>query len=66
MTDKNVDIDAFATTLRFIYNGYKNVELTGDSALAVLYIGKIFDFFFANFYDLSNEISNQAIGIHLH
>ena len=34
-----VEIEAFKTTLRFIYNGCKNVELTGESALAVLYIG---------------------------
>ena len=32
-------IDALRTTLLFIYNAYKNVELTGESALGVLYIG---------------------------
>ena len=37
--DEMVEIDALKTTLRFIYNAYKNVELTGESALSVLYIG---------------------------
>ena len=41
VNDEMVEIEAFKTTLLFIYNTYKtkNVELTGDSALAVLYIG---------------------------
>ena len=39
MKDERVEIDAFRIVLLFIYNAYKNVELTGDSALAVLYIG---------------------------
>ena len=50
MKDEMVEIDAFTTTLLFIYNAYKNVklELTDESALAVLYIGialtfKLFD-----------------------
>ena len=34
-----VEIDALKTTLLFIYSTYKNVELTGESALPVLYIG---------------------------
>ena len=39
MTDERVEIEALKTTLRSIYSSYKNVKLTGDSALAVLYIG---------------------------
>ena len=34
-----VEIDAFKTMLFFIYNAYKNVILTSESALTVLYIG---------------------------
>lgn len=40
VNDDWIEVDAFKTTLRFIYSAYKNVELTGESALAVLYIGK--------------------------
>ena len=39
--DERVEIDALKTALLFIYNAYKKVELTGESALAVLYIGII-------------------------
>lgn len=39
MTDERVEIEALKTTIRSIYNSYKNVKLTCDSALAVLYIG---------------------------
>ena len=28
--------------LNFIYKGYKNVSLSGDSVMAVLYVGKNF------------------------
>ena len=34
-----VEIDAFRTMLVFCNSAYKNVVLTGESALAVLYIG---------------------------
>ena len=40
--DEKVEIDALKKTFLFIYNAYKNVELTGESALAVLYIGMVF------------------------
>ena len=39
--DERVEIDALKTALLFIYNAYKKMELTGESALAVLYIGII-------------------------
>ena len=39
--DERVEIDALKTALLFIYNAYRKVELTGESALAVLYIGII-------------------------
>ena len=39
--DERVEIDALKTVLLFIYNAYRKVELTGESALAVLYIGII-------------------------
>ena len=39
VTDERVEIEALKTTLQSIYSSYKNVKLTGDSALAVLYIG---------------------------
>ena len=39
--DERVEVDALKTALLFIYNAYRKVELTGESALAVLYIGII-------------------------
>ena len=39
--DERVEIDALKTALLSIYNAYRKVELTGESALAVLYIGII-------------------------
>ena len=49
VNDPKVEIDAFKTALLFIYNAYKNVELTGDSALAVLYIGNLLNFNYKQF-----------------
>lgn len=39
MKDEKIEIDAFKIALLFIYNAYKGVELTGETALSVLYIG---------------------------
>ena len=40
--DEMVEIDAFKTMILFCNNSCKNVRLTGDSALPVLYIGIAF------------------------
>lgn len=68
--DEMVEIDAFKITLLFIYSGYKNVEMTGEAALSVLYICILFHRYFHllfvcfkfNF-NSSDEIYDQATGI---
>lgn len=42
VNDENVDIDSFRTMLKFVYNAYENVDMNGESALGVLYIGKCY------------------------
>ena len=37
--DPNVEPDAFRTMLHFIYKSYKDVSLSGDSVMPVLYVG---------------------------